>query len=150
MYTLSSSHDCIQTQAEGHRHPSGLTRKQSPCTGRCNFLSHFPCMDNNYWSWARQRRQLIMHRYDNHWLIGQHIRGGLDVKAEGTDGGKRNRELHTDGPTQTHVHPFTWRIHTFLVGSVLFISFPPLQHTLHTPQPTCRNKKPPLAFWTGS
>lgn len=33
------------------------------------------------------------------------------------------------------MHPFTWRIHTFLVGSVLFISFPPLQHTLHKPQP---------------
>ena len=79
--TLSSSHDCIQTRAEGHHHPSGLTRKQSPCTGRCNFLSHFPCMDSNYWSWARQRRQLLMHRYDNHWLIGQHISGGFGCQG---------------------------------------------------------------------
>lgn len=52
---------------------------------------------------------------------------GLDVQAEGTDGGKRNRELHTDGPTQTHMHPFTWRIHTFLQlavsSSSLFLLF---------------------------
>lgn len=69
-------------------------------------------------------------------LLDSTLEEGLDVKAEGTDGGNRNRELHTDGATQTHMHPFTRRIHTFVVGSVLFISFPPLQHTLHTPQPT--------------
>lgn len=43
--------------------------------------------------------------------------------AEGTDGGNRNRELHTDGPTQTHMHPFTQRTHTLLVGGVLFLLF---------------------------
>lgn len=69
-------------------------------------------------------------------LLDSTLEEGLDVKAEGTDGGNRNRERHTDGATQTHMHPFTRRIHTFVVGSVLFVSFPPLQHTLHTPQPT--------------
>lgn len=75
-------------------------------------------------------------------LLDSTLEEGLDVKAEGTDGGNRNRELHTDGATQTHMHAFTRRIHTFVAGSVLFISFPPLQHTLKTPQPTsCNNQK---------
>lgn len=74
-------------------------------------------------------------------LLNSTLEEGLDVKAEGTDGGNRNRELHTDGATQTHMHAFTRRIHTFVAGSVLFISFPPLQHTLKTPQPTsCNNQ----------
>lgn len=98
--TLSSSHDYIQMQVEGHRHPSGLTRKQSPCTGRCNFLSHFPCMDSNYWSWARQRRQLIMNRYDNHWLIGQHIK----VWTSRLKGQMEERETGSCTQMEPHKH----------------------------------------------
>lgn len=32
-------------------------------------------------------------------LLDSTLEEGLDVKAEGTDGGNRNRELHTDGAT---------------------------------------------------
>lgn len=79
-------------------------------------------------------------------LLDSTLEEALDVRAEGTDGGNRNRELHTDGATQTHMHPFTPRIHTFVVGSVLFFSFPPLQHTLQTPPPTTAITEERLCF----
>lgn len=94
--------DRIQMHAEGHRRPLGLTRKQSLCIGRCNFLSYFPCMDSNYWSWARQRRQLIMRRYDNHWLIGQHIRGGF-----GRQGWRNRWRKQKQGTAHRWTHPNT-------------------------------------------
>lgn len=41
------------TDTCGHHILSGLTRKRSLHIGRCHFLSHFLCMDSNYWSSAR-------------------------------------------------------------------------------------------------
>lgn len=106
-HTLSGSNKCMNTNAKGHHSLLGLTRKRSLCIGRCNFRSHFLCMDSNYWSSARQGKKLILFRYDNHWLIGQHIRrlfGCQGWRDRWGWGGGGVETGHTQNCTQMDAH----------------------------------------------
>lgn len=69
-------------------------------------------------------------------LLDSTLEEGLDVKAEGTDGGKKKGTAHRWTRTNTHA--------SFHMKDTLFwlaVSSSSLQYTLHTPQPMCRNKK---------
>lgn len=125
-HTLSTSNKYIKTHAKGHHSLFGLTRKQSLCMGRCNFLSHFLCTDSNYWSSTQQRKKLILFRYDNQWLIGRHIRAVFGCQGKRTDGKRRNwtnSELHTDGCTHEYTCMNTdhWHVHPSIVECPIWV-----------------------------
>lgn len=119
-HPLSTPCKYISTHARGHHSLLGLTRKQSLCTGRCNFLSHFLWAYSNYWSSTQQWKKLILFQYDNCWLISGHIREVFGCQGKRDRWKKKNWtivKLHTDGwkNKYTYIHIDHWHVHWSIV-----------------------------------